>query len=127
MPQAVPLLVQHALVVERDDVPFVVDVADHAYGSAVADRIAGDGHLQGAESLAEGDLLLVAELLAAKDEDRVPVEGVAKEGEGPAVDGGGDVDAADLGADVVAESCDSHTLRDQRLLCRTSGVQPNRL
>ena len=124
VPQAVPLLVEHAPVVEGDHLTPVVDVADHPDRSAVADRVAGDRHLEGAEALAEGDLLLVADLLAAEDEDRVPVEGVAKEGEGAAVYGGGDVDAADLGSDVLREPVDSHARLQPRPVLAGTTSEP---
>jgi len=69
-----------------------------------------DADLEGAEALAEGDLLLVAERLLGEDQDGVAVAGVPHLAEGAVVERLREIEPADSRDEVSPDGChqDSH-------------------
>ena len=73
MPEHVAGLIEGPFVLGRDDAAFLIHVGDAVNGATAAIRIAGHGHLQPAEALGEGHLLLVGDVLIVEDQNRTPV------------------------------------------------------
>ena len=79
MPEAVAGIVDGALVVGVEDAVLLVYVRDVGDARVVdaARAVLAEAHLERAEALAEGDLLLVGDGLLGKDHHRIVMEGIA--------------------------------------------------
>ena len=108
MPEHVARLVQRPRVIGRNDVTVVVDVGDSIDRAAPSIGVAGQGHLNRAETFTERDMLLVGDFLVMKDEHRVFVEGIPQLRECVLIDRRGDVNSTDFSPNVLFQLVDRY-------------------
>src|SRR5262245_59367419 len=104
MPQHVGELVDHAAVVGRNDLASLDVEVGLARERRTRRRVHAARDLEPAEALAEGDLLLVVQVLAAEQQDGVLLEGGANVTPRRIVHRAGDVDAVDLRGEVWSQA-----------------------